>query len=194
MANSTQGKTVAVLPQPHLLFTESARKFKALHQALKHTVNPRDFIEELYVQEMAKNVWETQRLTRCKTALINSKWSSAIETLLSHLGLNYEEKSNLSYDFFGDENAKAKVLAHLAYFGLDESAIEAEAIKEVWTDLEAIDRRLTQLASRLDRLLTSAREYDAALAEKLRASSEDMIEDDSATVPLLVAQSKKRLA
>jgi hypothetical protein len=187
MTQLSEGKTLTLLSKPNLLFTESARKFKTQHEALKRTVSPRDFIEELYVAEMAENVWETQRLSRCKVVLINSHWSSAIEELLSRMGLEFEERRNLTYEYFGDETSRAKVCGYLEYFGLDESAIEAEAIKQAWPDLESIDRRLTDLAASRDVLLRRVAEYRARLAENLRESSDDLIDD----VPYLVSRSSK---
>ena len=189
MTQSSEGKTLTLLSKPNLLFTESARKFKTQHEALKRTVSPRDFIEELYVAEMAENIWETQRLSRCKAVLINSQWSSAIKKLLGRMGLDFEEQRNLTYEYFGDESAKAKVCDHLAYFGLDESAIEAEAIKQAWPDLESIDRRLTELASSRDVLLRRVSEYRAKLAANLRESSDNLIEPFD--VPRLVSRSSK---
>ena len=189
MTRSSEGKTLTLLSKPNLLFTESARKFKTQHEALKRTVSPRDFIEELYVAEMAENIWETQRLSRCKAVLINSHWSSAIEELLDRMGLDFEERGNLAYDYFGDESSRAKVGDHLKYFGLDESAIEAEAIKQAWPDLESIDRRLTELASSRDVLLRRVTEYRARLAENLRESSDNLIE--TSDMPRLVSVGKK---
>jgi len=132
MPPSSQDKTLTLLSRPNLLLSESARKFKTQHQALRRTVGPRDFIEELYVADMAENVFETQRLSRCKAVLINSQWTPALATLLGRMGLGSEEVGNLTYDYFGDEATKEKVWGYLEYFGLDESAIEAEAIRKPW--------------------------------------------------------------
>ena len=126
-------------------------------------------------------------MSRCKAVLINSHWSSAIEELLDRMGLDFEEPRNLTYDYFGDETSKAKVCDFLEYFGLDESAIEAEAIKKVWSDLESIDRRLTELAASRDVLLRRVSEYRAKLAANLRESSDNLIE--AFDVPHLVSRS-----
>jgi len=61
-------------------------------------------------------------------------------------------------------------------FGLDESAIEAEAIRASSSDLEVLDRMLTSLESRRNKALCCVAEYRATLAHQLRESADRIID------------------
>ena len=64
----------------------------------------------------------------------------------------------------------------LAQFHLDESAIEAEAIRRSSADLELLDRMLTSLESRRNKALGCVAEYRASLGQQLRESADRMID------------------
>ena len=59
---------------------------------------------------------------------------------------------------------------------LDESAIEAEAIRRSSSDLELLDRMLTSLESRRDKALGCVAEYRARLAQQLWESTDRIID------------------
>jgi len=61
-------------------------------------------------------------------------------------------------------------------FKLDESAIEAEAIRRSSSDLELLDRMLTSLESRRDKALGCVAEYRASLAQQLWESTDRIID------------------
>jgi hypothetical protein len=64
----------------------------------------------------------------------------------------------------------------LSRFDLDESAIEAEAIRRSSADLELLDRMLTSLESRRNKALGCVAEYRASLAHQLQKSAERIID------------------
>ena len=64
----------------------------------------------------------------------------------------------------------------LSGFDLDESAIEAEAIRRSSADLEVLDRMLTSLESRRNKALGCIAEYRASLAQQLRESADRIID------------------
>jgi hypothetical protein len=69
-------------------------------------------------------------------------------------------------------------LAILHRFELDESAIEAEAIRLSWSDLELIDKMQNSLRSRLDHALRSVADYRDGLAKLMRQSSDRILENN----------------
>jgi len=75
-----------------------------------------------------------------------------------------------------DKEAKKQVLEILSGFELDESAIEAEAIRRSSSDLELLDRMLTSLESRRNKALGCVAEYRASLAHQLRESADRIID------------------
>jgi hypothetical protein len=90
------------------------------------------------------------RLRRCKAGIINAAFRAALQTVVTQLlrepgGSRFDvecEADELARDWFSDPDIKEKVAEALREFELDESAIEAEAIRQSADDLERIDRLL----------------------------------------------------
>jgi hypothetical protein len=87
-----------------------------------------------------------------------------------------DEAQTLAQSWFSNQEAKKQVSEILNRFDLDESAIEAEAIRESSADLELLDRILTSLESRRDKALGCVAQYRASLAHQLRESSDRIID------------------
>src|SRR6516165_9921100 len=175
---------LAVLPKLPLLTSESADEFDALRDAFEREIKPRGVIEQMYVHDISSIVWEILRLRRCKVVIINSAFRSALEGLLMQLligptqykhEVEYKAKA-LAQAWFTDQEAKKQVSETLSRFDLDESAIEAEAIRKSSADLELLDRMLTSLESRRDKALGCVAEYRASLAHQLRESADRILD------------------
>jgi len=172
-------------PSP-VLITESADEFLSLHDALKDEFKPHGTVEEFMVEEMAALMWEIRRYRRTKTNILNSAYRSALGNLLRSVcrepGLavfGIDEKEELAHQWFGnDQNAKHVVLQKLAYFGLDEHAIEAEAMRIRAPDLEKFDRLLASREWRLDKALLSFAEFRGGLRRQLRETAEKLIDGE----------------
>jgi hypothetical protein len=175
---------LTLLPKLPLLITESADEFDALRDAFKQEIKPRGIIEQMYVHDISSIVWEILRLRRCKVVIINSAFRSALEHLLIQLlkqpgQSDYhvrDEAQALAQAWFTDKEAKKQVSEILTGFDLDESAIEAEAIRRSSSDLELLDRMLTSLESRRNKALGCVAEYRASLGQQLRESADRIID------------------
>jgi len=174
---------LAVLPKLPLLITESAEEFDALREAFEREIKPRGIIEQMYVHDICSIVWEILRLRRCKGVVINSGFRSALEDLLVQLRQPGQHEFDargparkLAHAWFTDKEAQKQVSETLRRFDLDESAIEAEAIRKSSSDLELLDRMLTSLESRRDKALGCVAEYRASLAHQLRESADRILD------------------
>src|SRR5262245_51527685 len=175
---------LTLLPKLPLLITESADEFDALRDAFEREITPRGIIEQMYVHDISSIVWEILRLRRCKVVIINSAFRSALEDLLKQLlrqpgQSEYDvgdEAEALAQAWFTDQEAKKQVSEILARFDLDESAIEAEAIRRSSSDLELLDRMLTSLESRRNKALGCVAEYRVSLGQQLRDSADRVID------------------
>ena len=173
-----------LLPKLPLLITESADEFDALRDAFEREIKPRGIIEQMYVVDICAIVWEILRLRRCKVIIINSAFRRALENLLEQLlGQANEdpfevedEAQALAQSWFTDQEAKKQVSETLSRFDLDETAIEAEAIRRSSSDLELLDRMLTSLESRRNKAFGCVAEYRASLAHQLRESADRIID------------------
>src|SRR5262245_54361577 len=174
---------LALLPKSPLLITESADEFDALRDAFEQEIKPRGIIEQMYVRDICSIVWEILRLRRCKAVIINSAFRSALENLLVQLRQpgqqDFEARDparKLAHAWFTDKEAQKQVSETLSRFDLDESAIEAEAVRRSSSDLELLDRMLTSLESRRDKALGCVAQYRASLAHQLRESADRIID------------------
>jgi hypothetical protein len=191
---------LTLLPKLPLLITEAADEFDALRDAFEQEIKPRGIIEHMYVHDISSIVWEILRLRRCKVVIINSAFRSALQNLLKQVLRQpgqYEhdvegEAQILAQSWFTDQEAKKQVSEILSRFDLDESALEAEAIRGSSADLELLDRMLTSLETRRNKALGCVAEYRASLAQQLRESADRII--DGKVLPLEHPSSKNSTA
>jgi hypothetical protein len=191
----------ALLPKSPLLLTESADEFEALRDAFEREIKPRGIIEHMYVDDISVLVWESLRLRRCKVIIINAAFRSALKDLLTQLlrqpgdfeDQMEDEAQALAQSWFTNQQTKKRVSAILSRFKLDESAIEAEAIRSSSSDLELLDRMLTSLESRRNKALGCVAEYRTSLGQQLRESA-DRIIDGKGVLPLEDAASNRSTA
>src|SRR5215510_5748377 len=189
---------LALLPKSPLLITESADEFDALRDAFEREIKPRGIIEQIYVHDMCSIVWEILRLRRCKVVIINSAFRSALQNLLEQLLRQPgewehdvdDEAQALALAWFTDKEAQKQVSEILSQFELDESAIEAEAIRASSSDLELLDRMLTSLESRRNKALGCVAEYRVSLGQQPRESADRVI-DGKGVLRLEDAASKR---
>ena len=173
---------LALISRPALTITESADDYDSLVKSLQQAINPHGVIEDMYVADISAVVWETLRLRRCKAALINMAFRAALKNLLIEFWKNpdeiapYQEAEALAFGWFTDPKARQQVAEILNRFHLDETAIEAEAIRSVAADLELLDRMLMSLEVRRNRALRSIADYRASFAEQVQDVSDRIIE------------------
>jgi hypothetical protein len=174
---------IALLPKQRLLITESTAEFDAVRRALEQEIGPRGIIERMYVNDISSIVWEMLRLRRCKTAIVNIGFRAALENLLSQLlkrpdnfHSNVRDQAEaLALSWFTDQEARKRVSVLLDQFGLEEFAIEAEAIRRSLSELESIERLLSSLESRRNKALRCIGQYREGLGRQLREVSDRMI-------------------
>jgi hypothetical protein len=180
MTGST-GSKLALLPKTPLLMSESEDEFEALRSDLVEEIKPRGIIEHMCVADIAEIVWESRRLHRCKAVMINMNYSAALKSLLEDVldAVDYLKAEVLAQTWFTDKKAKKEVAEILRRFHLDESAIEAQAIRSLASELEILDKRLMSLEARRNRAIRNIAEYRESFARKVREGSGRIIEGDS---------------
>ena len=178
MSRRSDSKELRLFSTPALLMTESAEDFASLSAALAQAIKPRDVVEQMYVGEIAALSWEILRFRRCKVAIVNSDFKGALEGLLSRLirTPDWDDLRALVENWFSEPAAKKEVLELLAHYHLEESAIEAEAIRSRSSELEVLDRMLTSLEFRRNKALRCIADYQDRLAQQVREVSDPVIE------------------
>lgn len=181
MSQILAGRALELISRPALTITESADEYDSLVESLQQAISPRGFIEHMYVADTGAIVWESLRLRRCAAAIINTAFRAALKNLLVQVWKNpdepapYQESEVLAFEWFTDPKARQQVAEILNRVHLDETAIEAEAIKSVAADLELLDRMLIALEVRRNRALRSIADYRESFAEKVEEVSDRII-------------------
>ncbi len=157
---------LAAIYEENLLVSDSQRRYTALRDATLEWLKPRDFIEQLWANEIIQGEWEMLRLRRFKSLIVTSARRPALENLLHLLLQNTSSKdiNELANRFFTNKCVRRKVGAILRDFGLTEANIDAEAFRQSLGDLAEINRRLDELGSRRDRILQRLEDHRAGLA------------------------------
>jgi len=181
MNSVTPSSEGALTSRPPLLITESATEFASLCAGLARDIKPQGEIERRFVDHIAAIIWEIKRLQRCKTGIINTAFLAALRSLLEQLtrspGLVTDDPfsiqtHHLAKAWFFDPESRNDVLKKLNEFGLDEVAIEAEAIRLSSSDLELLDRMLASLESRYNKALRCIADYQCNFSNQVRQSSD----------------------
>jgi hypothetical protein len=152
---------------------------------LEQEIGPSGVIERIFVRDVAALTWDIMRLQRCKTATINLEFLKALKLVLLQL-LDEHDKmvphariQYLAKHWFTDKSARREVLELLEQFGLDERAIEAEAIKGSSADLTAFDKMLSLLEVRRRQALRSIALRREELARRLEGRSDLLLDQEN---------------
>jgi hypothetical protein len=174
---------VAFRVTPLVLMSESAQEYLALHKKLVDEINPQGPIEAMYVKEVTDLIWAIQRLRDFKISIIilatrRSLVNVLMELLTHHAKIKVDKLAKNWFDENEDESAAAKEEVHkiLARFNLDESIIEAEAMKLVADQLDWLDKHLALASSRLDKALRSIKSYRADFGNDLTRQSNRLLD------------------
>ena len=146
---------------------------------------PSGVVQRMYVADLASLNWETLRLRRCRAALVNMAFKDALSEIVYRLAGEPEMGTPkrewvdaVTKDWFSKPEARKEVLQLLRQFHLDESAVEAEAIRMCFSEIEMLDRMITLLESRRNKALRSIAEYRDGFAKSVREVSNRVIEGD----------------
>ena len=197
MARRLSRKEAAALP---LLRGESDKELARMIDSLFKQLRPEGPILELYVNEYAYFLWEIRRLRRWKTAIIENAFYDALRSILCNVvyspltwGFKFEEgekretPDTLAQKWFIDPAVKAEILELLGDLGLDETNIEAEAVRRSSDTLEALDRRMALAENRRDKALRTIAEYRASFAAQLNKAGQQIIEGKAVEIENRVA-------
>jgi hypothetical protein len=183
------GKRASDFSGSVILKSESNAEFAKLLEEFNQEIQPKGFIERMYVEEFAYHVWEIKHLRCIKDGIINNAWQTALGNILKKILLPPARAAHLdhilaprelAYRWFVDKETRRRVSSLLKEAGLDWSAIEAEAYSLMLGDLERVDRILTAREDRRDKDLLLIATHKESLARKIRKSSERVLSEDSA--------------
>ena len=195
MTGLSQNIELQLFSKTPLLVTESEQDFSVLSAALMQEIKPRGIVQQLYLADFVTRVWEISRFQRCKVAIVNTAFKDALSEIVYRLAGEPEMGTPkrewvdaVTNDWFSKPETKKEVLQLLKQFHLDESAIEAEAIRISFSEVEMLDRMITLLESRRNKALRSIAEYREGFAKSVREVSNRVIEGE----PVIRLKSKRQ--
>jgi hypothetical protein len=173
--SSKESKAVTSRFADSVLISESVRDFEDLYNRVEQDLQPQGIMESRIVRRIAQTAWEMDRYQRAKTNIINLAFKEALLDLLQQLGQEEEEEEPLSERWFNEPEAKQEVKGLLKRYGLNEYAIEAEAVRKASKELESMESILGSSETRLKNALGALTEYKN-LAVRSRTGSNRVIE------------------
>lgn len=159
-----------------LLDGEDPAAYRRLLTEVTRAVSPKDVIEEFWVRDVVDLVWETMRLRRLKTSLLNASAANGLKLILKPV-VGYVEAGRLADQWFAhDPEARQHVDALLAQLELTLDAVMAQTLAVKLDDVERIDRMIASAEARRHLVLREVDRHRAAVAARLREASETVVD------------------
>jgi hypothetical protein len=163
----------------YVLPTESAEQFDSEHLAFENAIKPRDKIEQMQVEDVAYYNWKTSQRRRIGFAILKAALIDALyDVLTRQLGAIDSVNALVLVERWakGDAKAKTDVVEILERYGLDETAIEAEAFVRCSSKLAAVEQSEASHASRRDKTLPNLAFYREMLTRQSRNGTDRSLE------------------
>lgn len=180
-------------PRP-LIDGEDGTSYDVILERISADVAPADFVEEIWVRNVADLVWDSVRLRRLKSQLLHAAAHAGLERVLTPL-IGWDRAAPLSKRWAsGEEEALCEVDRLLGRAGLTIDAVMAQTLAARIDDVERIDRLVIIAESRRDAVLREIRSRRLAFGQALRragdaidAEFEDLGKEDLGKVGLAPA-------
>jgi hypothetical protein len=171
---------------PPLFVGEDPAQYQAVRDQISTAVVPRDFLEEIWVNDVIDLVWEAQRLRRLKAALLQARMHQSVEKVLTPLlgKYGYSEARDLARRWAASEKKAIKEVAHyIEQAGLTMEAVKAETLASNLDDFERIDRLIAAAEARRDACLREIDRHRSGLGAALRRAADEIEDGEFTEIP-----------
>ena len=168
----------SAIPEPFmtlLLESEDARSYDGIFTRISAAVKPVDFLEEIWVHDVAALVWEAFRLRRLKTRLMEAAAPRGLARVLSYF-LSHETAKEIVVGWARDGRSTKQIKTLLEQSGVTMEHVMAETLAERIEDIERIDRMIASAELRRSAMLREVDRHRAGLASRLRLASDEVVE------------------
>ena len=171
-ASPTRTPCRALLGPRPLIDGEDGTNYDVILERISVDVAPMDFVEEIWVRNVADLVWESIRLRHLKSQLLRAAAHEGLARVLTPL-LDWPSADRLSRQWaLGDEEAAAEVERLLGRAGLTIDAVMAQTLAARIDDVERIDRMVIIAEARRDAVLREIRSRRLAFGQALRRAGD----------------------
>ena len=157
---------------------EDKKAFKQLMLQIAGAMEPRDYIEWLWVKDVADNTWDILRARRAKAVRLSLARKNAIRDIIQvhdndgsfamALELDEMHMSEAQGVVDGDVQAKARFAAILKRIGLTEQSVMDAAYNREIAHIERLQKLVDNAVARRDSILREVDRRRDATARRLR--------------------------
>jgi hypothetical protein len=168
----------SAIPEPFmtlLLESEDARSYDGIFTRISAAVKPADFLEEIWVHDVAALVWEAFRMRRLKARLMEAAAPRGLVRVLSSF-LSHETAKEIVVGWARDGRSTKQIKKLLDQSGVTMEHVMAETLAERIEDIERIDRMIASAELRRGAMLREVDRHRAGLASRLRLASDEVVE------------------
>lgn len=163
---------------------EDKKAFKQLMLQIAAAVKPRDYIEWLWVKDIADNTWDILRARRAKAVRLSLTRKTAIRNIIQthdndgsidmQLSLDDVHMAQAQRVVDGDEHAKARFAAILKRSGLTDQSVMDAAYNSEIVHVERLQKLIDNAVARRDSILREVDRRRDATAKRLRLAVEQV--------------------
>ena len=141
-------------------------------------VKPKDFLEEMWVQDIVDLTWEIQRMRHLKASLLTLCLSEGLRQVLMMM-MDKTEAVNLA-DLWaeGDQIAIGRVDKMFASTGVTMEMVRSRTLSANIDVVERIDRMAMNAETRRNAALREIERHRSGIAEALRRRTDDVVEGE----------------
>lgn len=155
---------------PPGLGKDEMKKFIALGEKIKRAVEPRDFIETIFVEEMTHLLWQIHEIRNRIESLISNAKEEGLITLLNG---RCENLAELVAAFrLRDPEATKTLNEKLQEFDLTQFDVDTHARQAVGRDIIILEHSIEANRDQFERLVQSYEKRRLIVAERLRRLAE----------------------
>jgi hypothetical protein len=153
-----------------------ANAYRQHSDSIYMTINPKDPLEEMWVQDVVDHSWEVRRLRKIKQKLVDSSLYKGLEKiLLPIVGILAAPSLSNGWQAKKPDDIE-QVKKHLENAGLDMDMVRAETIALRIPEIEKIDRYLHSAELRRDKALNDIDCFRAGFRDRLKSENNKVIE------------------
>ena len=164
-ATPTRTPCLALLGPRPLIDGEDGTNYDVILERISADVAPADFVEDIWVRNVADLVWDSIRLRRLKSQLLQADANEGVERLLASIIDRTRAEELCRKWALGDEEATGEVERLLGRAGLTFDAVMAQTLAARIDDVERIDRMIIIAEARRDAVLREIRSRRLAFGQ-----------------------------
>jgi len=168
---------------PALVEGEDVAAYEEVLARISDAVKPQDFLEKIWMQDVADLSWQILRLRRLKAALITSAMSSVLQEILRKFLDGHEAGALATRWAARDQRAIKKVDKLLSSCGLTLDIVTARAFSSRINSIERLDRMARSAEARRNAALREVERHRLHIGEGLRCASDEVVEAEFEDIP-----------